>query len=140
MLFAAGSMAMLIRAELFEPGLQILRPHIYNEMVSMHGFIMILGVIVPAWTGIANWQLPLMLGASDMAFPRINNSSFWLLPAAFTLMLGSLLFAGASPDFGWTGYAPLSSHGDVAATKRKYHDHQCYYGDQMWGERLGVAH
>lgn len=110
MLFVAGAMAMLIRAELFAPGLQILQPHTYNEMVSMHGFLMIFAVIVPAWVGIANWQIPLMLGASDMAFPRINNFSFWLLPAAFSLMLGSLLVEGASPDFGWTGYAPLSSH------------------------------
>lgn len=110
MLFTAGAMAMLIRAELFAPGLQLLRPHTYNELVSMHGFLMIFGVIVPAWTGIANWQLPLMLGAADMAFPRVNNFSFWLLPAAFALMLGSMLVEGASPDFGWTGYAPLSSH------------------------------
>ena len=107
--FVAGAMALVIRAELFQPGLQITHPHRYNELVTMHGFIMIFGVVVPAWTGIMNWQLPLMLGARDMAFPRLNNIAFWLLPMAFLVFIGSLLFPGTSPDFGWTGYAPLST-------------------------------
>ncbi|MGD8631787.1 MAG: cytochrome c oxidase subunit I [Gammaproteobacteria bacterium] len=109
MFFVAGAMALLIRAELFQPGLQLIDPQHYNELVTMHGFIMIFGVIVPAWTGIMNWQLPLMLGAPDMALPRLNNFSFWLLPPAFLLFIGSMMFPGMRPDFGWTGYAPLSA-------------------------------
>lgn len=109
MFFVAGAMALVIRAELYQPGLQVTDPSTYNELVTMHGFTMIFGMIMPAWTGIMNWQLPLMLGARDMALPRLNNFSFWLLAMAFALFLGSLVFEGASPDFGWTGYAPLSA-------------------------------
>ena len=109
MFFVAGAMALIVRSELYQPGLQFVAPERYNILVTMHGFIMIFGMLVPAWIGIMNWQLPLMLGAKDMAFPRLNNFSFWLLPMAFLVFLGSLLSPGASPDFGWTGYAPLST-------------------------------
>lgn len=109
MLFVGGVMALVIRSELFMPGLQVTAPNYYNVLVTMHGFIMIFGMLVPAWIGIMNWQLPLMLGASEMALPRVNNFSFWLLPMGFLLFIGSLLMPGMSPDFGWTGYAPLSA-------------------------------
>ena len=82
MLFAAGAMALLIRLELFQPGLQLVHPDFFNQLTTMHGLIMIFGVIMPAFSGFANWQVPLMLGAPDMAFPRMNNWSFWLLPVA----------------------------------------------------------
>ena len=79
-------MALLIRSELFRPGMQLMQPDFYNQLVTFHGLIMIFGVIMPAFAGLANWQIPLMIGSSDMAFPRLNNWSFWLLPFAFILL------------------------------------------------------
>ncbi len=109
MLFAGGLLALLIRAELFQPGLQLMQPELYNSMVTMHGLTMIFLVIMPALVGLANWQIPLMIGAPDMALPRINNWSFWLLPFAALLLWGGLLLPRGGPDAGWTFYAPLSS-------------------------------
>jgi cytochrome c oxidase subunit I len=109
MFFVGGAMALIIRAELFQPGLQFLTPDFFNTMTTMHGLIMIFGVIMPAFVGFANWQVPLMIGAPDMAFPRLNNWSFWILPFAFTLLLSTLFTEGSAPNFGWTMYAPLST-------------------------------
>lgn len=109
MFFLAGTMALLIRAELFKPGLQILTPDMFNTLTTMHGLIMIFGVVMPAFVGLANWQLPMMIGAPDMALPRLNNWSFWLLPFAFTILLSTLFMSGSAPNFGWTFYAPLST-------------------------------
>ena len=80
MFMVGGTMAMVIRAELFEPGLQIVNPEFFNSMTTLHGLIMVFGAIMPAAVGFANWQIPLMIGAPDMAFARMNNWSFWLLP------------------------------------------------------------
>jgi cytochrome c oxidase subunit 1 len=82
MLFFGGASAMLIRAELFLPGLQLLEPDLYNNLVTNHALIMIFGAVMPAAAGLANWMIPLMIGAPDMALPRMNNLSFWILPAA----------------------------------------------------------
>jgi cytochrome c oxidase subunit 1 len=109
MFFIGGAMAMLIRAELFKPGLQLLTPDFFNSMTTLHGLIMIFGVVMPAFVGLANWQIPLMIGAPDMAFPRLNNWSFWILPFAFTILLSTLFMQGSAPNFGWTFYAPLST-------------------------------
>ncbi|NDH09089.1 MAG: cytochrome c oxidase subunit I, partial [Gammaproteobacteria bacterium] len=92
--FVAGGMALLIRMELFQPGHRFLDPNFYNAMTTMHGIIMLFGVIMPAFTGMANWQIPMMIGAPDMALPRLNNWSFWLLPFAFLLLLSTLFQAG----------------------------------------------
>lgn len=108
-LFIGGIMAMLIRAELFKPGLQLLEPDFYNQMTTMHGLIMVFGAIMPAFVGLANWQIPLMIGAPDMALPRLNNWSFWILPFAFALLTSTLFMSGPAPNFGWTFYAPLST-------------------------------
>ena len=81
MFLSGGVMALMIRAELFEPGLQIMRPEFFNQLTTMHGLIMVFGAIMPAFVGFANWMVPLQIGASDMAFARMNNFSFWLLPA-----------------------------------------------------------
>jgi cytochrome c oxidase subunit 1 len=86
MLFVGGGMAMVIRAELFEPGLQFVNPLRFNQMTTMHALIMVFGMIMPAFAGFANWMVPLMIGAPDMALPRLNNWSFWLLPFAATLL------------------------------------------------------
>ncbi len=107
--FIAGALAMLIRLELFQPGIQLVQPEFYNQLLTMHGLIMVFGAVMPAFVGLANWQIPMMIGAPDMALPRLNNFSFWILPFAFTLMLSSLFMEGGAPNFGWTFYAPLST-------------------------------
>ncbi len=107
--FIAGAMAMVIRLELFQPGIQFAEPLFYNQMVTMHGLIMVFGVVMPGFVGLANWQIPLMIGAPDMALPRLNNFSFWILPFAFTMLISSLFMEGGAPNFGWTFYAPLST-------------------------------
>ena len=107
--FIAGAMAMVIRLELFQPGIQFAEPLFYNQMVTMHGLIMVFGVVMPGFVGLANWLLPMMIGAPDMALPRLNNFSFWILPFAFTLLISTLFMEGGAPNFGWTFYAPLST-------------------------------
>jgi len=109
MFFVGGAMAMIIRAELLEPGARFIDPNFFNVMTTLHGLIMIFGVVMPAFVGIANWQIPMMIGAPDMALPRLNNWSFWLLPFAFTLLISTLFMTGGGPDAGWTLYAPLST-------------------------------
>src|SRR5690348_7196761 len=109
MLFVGGSLALIIRAELFKPGMDFVNPDFFNQVVTTHGLIMIFGVIMPAFVGLANWMVPMMIGAPDMALPRLNNWSFWLLPFAFTILLSTYFVSGPGPNFGWTMYAPLSS-------------------------------
>src|SRR3954466_8175686 len=108
MFMVGGTMAMVIRAELFSPGLQIVNPDFYNQLVTSHGLIMIFGAIMPAFVGFANWQIPMMIGAPDMAFARLNNWSFWLLPFAGTLLLLAYFMPGGAPGTGWTLYPPLT--------------------------------
>ncbi|HSO07573.1 MAG TPA: cytochrome c oxidase subunit I [Pelomicrobium sp.] len=108
MFLVGGVMALTIRAELFQPGLQVVNPDFFNQMTTLHGLIMVFGAIMPAFVGFANWQIPMMIGASDMAFPRMNNWSFWLLPFAGTLLVLSMLVPGGAPGVGWTLYPPLS--------------------------------
>ena len=108
MFFVAGTMALIIRAQLWAPGSRLVTPDFYNQMITLHGLIMVFGVIMPAFVGLANWMLPMMIGAPDMALPRLNNWSFWLLPFAF-MILSSTLFMAQAPNFGWTFYAPLST-------------------------------
>ena len=111
MFFIGGFMALVIRAELFQPGLQLVIPGFFNQMTTMHALIMIFGAVMPAFVGLANWQIPLMIGAPDMALPRLNNWSFWILPFAFTMMISTLFFESGGPAAGWTLYPPLSLQG-----------------------------
>ena len=108
MLMLGGTLAMLIRAELFEPGLQIVNPEMFNSFTTMHGLIMVFGAIMPAFVGFANWMIPLQIGATDMAFARMNNFSFWLLIPAGIMLIGSFFMPGGAPAAGWTLYAPLT--------------------------------
>ena len=108
MLMVGGVLALAIRAELFQPGLQFVNPQLFNQLTTMHGLIMVFGAIMPAFVGFANWMIPLQIGAADMAFARMNNLSFWLMiPAAITLV-SSFFMPGGAPAAGWTLYAPLT--------------------------------
>jgi cytochrome c oxidase subunit I len=107
MFFVGGAMAMIIRAELFQPGLQLVQPQFFNSMTTMHALVMVFGMMMPAFVGLANWMLPMMLGAPDMALPRMNNMSFWLLVAGVLLLSSTLFMDGGAPAAGWTLYPPL---------------------------------
>jgi cytochrome c oxidase subunit 1 len=109
MLLVGGAFAMGIRSELLQPGLQLFEPQFYNQLTTMHGLIMVFGAIMPAFVGLANWLIPMMVGAPDMALPRMNNWSFWILPFAGTILLSTFFMEGGAPAFGWTFYAPLST-------------------------------
>jgi len=111
MFFVGGAMAMLIRLELFKPGLQFFDPAFFNSLTTVHALAMIFGAVMPAWVGLANWMIPLQVGAPDMALPRMNNFSFWLLPFAFTLLLLGFFVPGGAPAGGWTLYPPLVLQG-----------------------------
>jgi cytochrome c oxidase subunit 1 len=108
MFMVGGTLAFGIRAELFKPGLQIFAPEFFNQLTTMHGLIMVFGAIMPAFVGFANWMVPLQVGAPDMAFARMNNFSFWLLPPAALLLVSSFFVPGGAPAAGWTIYAPLT--------------------------------
>src|SRR6195256_111151 len=108
MFLAGGLLALGIRAELFQPGLQFWHPEFFNQLTTMHGLVMVFGAIMPAFVGFANWQVPMMIGAPDMAFARLNNWSFWLLPPAAILLISSFFVPGGATAAGRTIYAPLS--------------------------------
>jgi cytochrome c oxidase subunit I len=105
----AGLLAEGIRAELASPGQQYFAPGTFNSLFSVHAALMIFLFIIPAFAGLGNFVIPIMLGAQDMAFPRLNALSFWMLPVAGMCMVTSFL-VGAF-DAGWTNYATLSEHG-----------------------------
>src|SRR5471032_798062 len=109
MLLSGGVLALMIRTELFRPGLQFFQPEFFNQLTTMHGIVMVFGAIMPAFVGYANWMIPLQVGASDMAFARMNNFSFWLLPPAAILLATSFFVPGGATAAGWTLYAPLST-------------------------------
>ena len=87
MFFIGGAFIMAVRAELLLPGLQLLSPGMYNQLFTLHALIMVFGAIMPFATGLNNYLIPLMIGAPDMALPRVNNWGFWILPFAAVLLL-----------------------------------------------------
>ena len=110
-LLVGGAMAEVIRAELAQPGQQVVDPNTYNGLFSVHASLMIFLVIIPIFAGLANYVLPLMIGAPDMAFPRLNALSYWLLPVAGVMMTASFLVPDSGAfNTGWTAYTPLSDN------------------------------
>jgi cytochrome c oxidase subunit 1 len=103
-----GLLAMLIRAELAQPGLQFLSQEQYNQLFTMHGTIMLLLFATPIVFGFANCVLPLQLGAPDVAFPRLNALSYWLFLFGGLIVISGFVAPGGAAAFGWTAYAPLS--------------------------------
>jgi cytochrome c oxidase subunit 1 len=108
--FAAGGiLALLIRAQLATPGEHFVTKNSYNEVVTMHGTTMIFLVIVPILGGFGNYLVPLMIGARDMAFPRLNALSYWLYALGGVVLYLSFFAKGGAARNGWTSYVPLST-------------------------------
>ncbi|TDD28873.1 cytochrome c oxidase subunit I [Actinomadura sp. KC06] len=105
----AGLMAMVIRGELADPGLQVVSNEQYNQMFTMHGTIMLLLFATPLFVGFANVIMPLQIGSPDVAFPRMNMMSYWLFLFGGLMLFASFISPGGAASFGWTGYTPLSS-------------------------------
>jgi cytochrome c oxidase subunit 1 len=106
LILVGGALASIFRVELVEAGRQFLDPAVYNTMIGMHGWVMIAAILLGI-AGLANYLVPLLIGASDMAFPRLNAWAFWLnVPAS--LILFTSMFVGGW-DTGWTAYPPLSA-------------------------------
>jgi cytochrome c oxidase subunit I len=104
----AGLMAMVIRAELAQPALQITSNEQYNQLFTMHGTIMMLLFATPLFAGFANVIMPLQIGAPDVAFPRLNAVSFWLFLFGGLIVVAGFVTPGGAADFGWFAYTPLS--------------------------------
>ncbi|MGP1375233.1 MAG: cytochrome c oxidase subunit I [Almyronema sp.] len=104
-----GLMAMLIRAELLTPSLNLVSRPLYNGLFTLHGTVMIFLWVIPVQVGLANYLVPLMIGARDMAFPKLNAIAFWILPLAGLLLLASLFIPAGSAQAGWWSYPPIST-------------------------------
>ena len=109
--FFAGVMALIMRTELARVGLQFLSTKTYGTVMGTHGIGMVLVALTAIVGGFGNYVVPLQIGAKDMAFPRLNALSYWLLPPAVVILVAAL-FNGCF-DFGWTAYAPLSTKGPM---------------------------
>src|SRR5437868_10106302 len=114
-LVVAGIEALIIRIQLMHSQSNFVSPHVFNRMFTMHGTTMIFYVAVPVLLGFSNYLVPLMIGARDVAFPRLNAFTFWLtalggLLLYFSFLGGNGLYgAGSAPDVGWWAYAPLAA-------------------------------
>src|SRR6201984_2347739 len=114
-LVIGGVEATIIRIQLMHPHNDFVSPQVFNRMFTMHGTTMIFFVAMPVLFGFANYLVPLMIGARDMAFPRLNAFSFWLSALGGLLLYFSLVGAnglygaGNAPDVGWWAYAPLTA-------------------------------
>jgi cytochrome c oxidase subunit 1 len=123
-----GLMALLMRAELGQPGLQILSVDQYNQLFTMHGTIMLLLYATPILFGFANYIVPLQIGAPDVAFPRLNAFSYWLFLFGGIIVVSGFFTPDGAPAFGWFAYTPLS---DAV--------HSPGLGPNLWIAGLAVA-
>jgi cytochrome c oxidase subunit 1 len=103
-----GALAEIIRVQLYSPDNKVVNEGTYNQLFTMHGSIMLFLFLGPFAFGLANYIVPIHIGARDMAFPRLNAMSYWFYLFGGITMVGSFLTADGAADFGWTGYAPLS--------------------------------
>ncbi len=103
-----GLLAMIVRAELLTPQLDVVNRSVYNGLFTMHGTIMIFLWIFPANLGLANYLVPLMIGARDMAFPKLNAIAFWQIPIVGILLLSSFFLPSGTAQAGWWSYPPVS--------------------------------
>ncbi|MFF4283375.1 cytochrome c oxidase subunit I [Streptomyces kronopolitis] len=103
-----GLLALVLRAELARPGLQIVSSEQFNQAFTMHGTIMLLIFATPLFAGFTNWIMPLQIGAPDVAFPRLNMFAYWLYLFGSLIVLSAFLTPDGAADFGWTAYTPLS--------------------------------
>lgn len=107
--FAVGGvLALLVRTQLAVADNSFVGNDVYNQIFTMHASAMLFLFIIPVWAGFGNYIVPLQIGAMDMAFPRINALSFWLVPPAGILMFSGFLVDGGSAAAGWTAYSPLA--------------------------------
>jgi cytochrome c oxidase subunit 1 len=104
----AGLLSMVIRAELLTPELNVVDRPTYNGLFTLHGTMMIFLWIIPCLAGLANYMVPLMIGARDMAFPVLNGLAFWIIPPAGILLLSSFLLPSGTAQAGWWSYPPVS--------------------------------
>jgi cytochrome c oxidase subunit I len=102
-----GIEALIMRAQLARPEAALVSPEVYNQLFTMHGTVMIFLVVMPLTAAFFNWMVPLMIGARDVAFPRLNAFSYWTFLFGGLLLNASFLFGGA-PNVGWFAYAPLT--------------------------------
>jgi cytochrome c oxidase subunit 1 len=107
--FAAGLMALLMRAQLAQADNDLITQNSYNQLFTVHGTMMIFLFVVPILAGFGNYLVPLMIGAKDMAFPRLNAMSYWLFLLGGFIILSSFLADGGAASSGWTAYTPLST-------------------------------
>ena len=106
--FIGGALAEVMRTELATPDPDFIQPEFYNQAMTMHGSIMLFLWILPAGAGFANYLIPLMIGAEDMAFPRLNGVAFWMIPPGGIFFLSSFFVESGAAQAGWTSYPPLS--------------------------------
>jgi cytochrome c oxidase subunit I len=111
LLFVGGAAAFLIRLQQSQPGGKYFTPATYNTLVGLHGIVMIVATIIMTSGSFGNFILPIMIGARDMAFPRLNALSFWLVFVVVPILLSTLV-TGGFPT-GWTGYAPLADQAQL---------------------------
>jgi cytochrome c oxidase subunit I len=107
--FAAGLMALLMRAQLAQADNDLITQNSYNQLFTVHGTMMVFLFVVPILAGFGNYVVPLMIGAKDMAFPRVNAMSYWLFLLGGLIILSSFLADGGASSSGWTAYTPLST-------------------------------
>jgi len=120
--FLAGLLALGVRVELAQPGLQFVTDQTYNELFTMHATAMIFLFVIPILAGFGNYVVPLQIGAPDMAFPRINALSFWMLPLGGILLFLGFVTGGAAAA-GWTSYSPLAQDRPLGSVG---------YGQDLW--------
>ena len=104
----SGLLAMIVRAELLTPASDLVDRPLYNALFTMHGTVMIFLWIIPSIVGLSNYLVPLMIGAKDMAFPKLNAIAFWIVPPAGILLMSSFFLPSGAAQAGWWSYPPLS--------------------------------